>query len=100
MNRRLLYALFLLLCCALLTGMTMPDAPRPQRHEKSRVQTYVEEHSSTEQEKRQAGKSVKVRKPPSDAAKNAQSLENPATRKQSRSVDRSPRTVLPSRSLR
>ena len=97
LRTRLLAALAVLTSCIFLTGLSMPDTPPPQRHAKPRVQTFAEEQPS--QGKKQA-KVKQTRSAPQKAEDNASSLESNEVRAKHKQVDRSARTVLPSKKLR
>jgi len=87
MRTQLLAALAVLTSCVLLTGLSMPDAPRPQRHAKPQVQTFAEKQSAQgaqqAQEQQTRNSAQKTNKAPSH-----------------KQPDRSPRTTLPSKRLR
>ena len=91
-------ALVVLTSCLFLTGLSMPDTPRPQRHPKPQVQTFTEERASRDKQQTQSSTRVKQTQ---DAAPKPQgkvrSLEDAEIRARHKQADRSPRTVLPSK---
>jgi hypothetical protein len=101
MRTRLLAAFAVLTSCVFLTSLSMPDAPRPQRRAKPQIQTFTEE-TRTAQGNQQTRSSTQVKR--RDSAQkpnnNVQSLEDAEARAKRNQIDRSPRTTLPSKSLR
>jgi len=94
MRIRLLAAFVLLTSCVFLTGLSMPDTPRPQRHAKSPVQTFAEKNEQNKEQAKQARNAAPKEK------NNAQSPEEAEIRAKHKQADRSARTVLPSKRLR
>jgi hypothetical protein len=96
MPARLAVLLALLLTsCVFLTGLTMPDAPRPERRAKSPVQTFVEERTAKNQ---QAQSPARTQKKPNAAQVRQEDAASTAQRRHP--PDRSARIVLPSKQLR
>lgn len=100
MRTGLLAALAVLTSCVFLTGLSMPDTPRPQRHTKSQLQTFVEDQAVQNKQQAKSSARVKQTRDASQKAKDsAPSLEDIETRAKHKQIDRSGRTVLPSKKL-